>query len=186
MVAISDLKITGNTNLVNIDLGTPTKIDQLTITGNMKFTGSGQLTNITLTKATVECYLKGKTIQDFNAYRICTHLFGPLLLEGAQLTVDVHFLEGKTIDGCVTVRNTDLKSVDFLYKATFTGCTTEHLLENNPDLCPIKMLGKVVVTTKGTHKTQGCGWFYSFVCNRSDGFREVLPVSGDWLRPPRQ
>lgn len=110
MTLLLDLSITGNKELTDMELPALKTIQELTITGNPKFTGIGQLSAIpTGQKRTVECYLDGLAITDLGSLSICTLLKGGLLLDGPQKAVDARVLEGKTIDGCVTVQNTNLR-----------------------------------------------------------------------------
>lgn len=104
----------------------------------------------------VECYQRS-VVTDADQFGLCTVIKGPLELNGLAYNIDPKDVHVREIEGCVTVKNTQLTNLDFLAKVKFTKCPPgkQHILEDNPELCLPSFLTNVL--TKGKWKTSGCG-----------------------------
>lgn len=114
----------------------------------------------------VDCYTTATTIhRNVTELSLCRRVIGPLILKDVG-TISKKDFTIEEINGCVTIEDTELDNLQFLENVKIHNCTGQHVLHNNPQLCPHEFLDsfrEAPVHISGRYRTdeKACSQFFS-------------------------
>lgn len=170
LTEVNGLTIRNNSKLVNLELPLLTKINgKLTITGSDKLLYKKikdlylKITQWKKDQFDVECVMEADDVfTDLKDLKLCTVIKGPLHLKGFAADISKTDFHITRIEGCVTVEDTQMTTLDFLLRREvwIGGCTGEHLFKNNSLMCPpgqVATAGNENITAVKPYKEWPCG-----------------------------